>query len=83
MISDFTPPDEKGLDADKTLLQTYETAFRQIYDVTGVEDIDIVVSNFIKKEDENFALFNYVNELNSEVQCTFRVAVVLPSHNVS
>ena len=34
----------------------------------GDEDIDTLVSNFIKTEDENFALFNYVNELNNDVE---------------
>ena len=27
-----------------------------------------MVTNFIKTEDENFALFNYVNELNNDVE---------------
>ena len=26
------------------------------------------MTNFIKTEDENFALFNYVNELNNDVE---------------
>lgn len=34
--------------------------------VTGITDIDKLVSGFIKIEDENFAQFNYVNELYTE-----------------
>jgi hypothetical protein len=30
-------------------------------------DMDKLVATFIDAEDENFSLFNYVNELNSEV----------------
>ena len=34
----------------------------------GEDNIETIVEDFIKNEDENFALFNYVNELNSEVE---------------
>lgn len=60
--------DEKGMDADHSAIRTYETAFKQIQEVTGQNDINIIVDNFIRTEEENFALFNYVNELNSEVE---------------
>jgi flagellar motor protein MotB len=36
--------------------------------VTGIHDIDQLVSRFIKIEDENFAQFNYVNEVNTETE---------------
>merc|ERR1719381_263241 len=53
---------------DGTKEETDEEAFRRIREVKGDEDIDTLVSNFIKTEDENFALFNYVNELNNDVE---------------
>ena len=31
-------------------------------------DIDELVTTFINAEDQNFALFNYVNELNGECE---------------
>ena len=37
-------------------------------EITGDEDIDAIVESFVNKEKENFALFNYVNELNIEVE---------------
>ena len=36
--------------------------------MTGGDDVDVIVKNFIRDEEENFALFNYVNELNSEME---------------
>ena len=50
------------------LLQSYEAAFQTIKEATGIEDIDLLVSKFIEVEDKNFALFNYVNELNNEIE---------------
>ncbi|XP_011147954.1 coiled-coil domain-containing protein 63 [Harpegnathos saltator] len=35
---------------------------------TGEQEIDKLTAHFIKQEEENFALFNYVNELNDELE---------------
>ena len=59
--------DEKGMDADQALIQSYEEAFSRIQKVTGEDDLEVIVQNFIRNEDSNFALFNYVNELNAQV----------------
>ncbi|XP_041129202.1 LOW QUALITY PROTEIN: coiled-coil domain-containing protein 114 [Polyodon spathula] len=48
--------------------ETYETAFSQITERTGEQDLGVLVSKFIEVEDKNFALFNYVNEQNNECQ---------------
>jgi len=57
-------------ETDEETIGQYEEAFRRIREVKGDEDIDTLVMNFIKTEDENFALFNYVNELNNDVEIT-------------
>ena len=36
--------------------------------MVGGEDVDLIIETFVKKEEQNFALFNYVNELNSDVE---------------
>ena len=59
--------DENLLDADQQMIQSYEEAFARIQEVTHETSIHTIVDNFVKNEEENFALFNYVNELNSEV----------------
>lgn len=32
------------------------------------QDVDKLEAMFVKQEEENFALFNYVNELNHEME---------------
>ncbi|GMI17135.1 hypothetical protein TrLO_g10756 [Triparma laevis f. longispina] len=49
-------------------VELYEEAFNKIADATGITDVDEVVSTFLEAEDKNFSLFNYVNELNSEIE---------------
>mmetsp|Transcript_29376 Transcript_29376/g.46099 ORF Transcript_29376/g.46099 Transcript_29376/m.46099 type:complete len:561 (-) Transcript_29376:97-1779(-) len=49
-------------------VQSYEEAFAKIQASTGISDIDELVATFIEAEDKNFSLFNYVNELNNEVE---------------
>ena len=50
------------------LKQSYEEAFEKLKEATNIDDIDLLVSKFIEVEDKNFALFNYVNELNNDVE---------------
>lgn len=49
-------------------LSVYETAFTKIREVTGVSDVNELVSRFNSVEDQNFSLFNYVNEINNEIE---------------
>ena len=49
-------------------VQSFEEAFHQIKAATGIDNIDELVQTFIDAEDQNFSLFNYVNELNNEVE---------------
>ncbi len=53
--------------ADMAAIATYEEAFNKISVVTQKKDLTSIVEDFIIVEDQNFALFNYVNELNGEV----------------
>ena len=55
-------------DTSTTRMQNFEEAFNKIKAATGITDIDELVRNFIKNEDRNFSLFNYVSEQNSEVE---------------
>lgn len=53
---------------EKQMIESYEDAFSMIKEITGEDDLENIVNNFIQQEDENFALFNYVNELNDETE---------------
>lgn len=49
-------------------VQMYGQAFEKIQAATGIEEIDELVGSFISAEDHNYTLFNYVNEVNTEVE---------------
>merc|ERR1712232_161001 len=58
----------------KTLMDIYvrnvkiiEDAFEQIKETTGISSVEEIVTTFIKAEEQNISLFNYVNMLNSEI----------------
>ncbi|XP_057299829.1 coiled-coil domain-containing protein 63-like [Hydractinia symbiolongicarpus] len=58
---------EKVGEKEETI-QSYESAFEQIKETTEIDDLQLLVGKFIETEDKNFALFNYVNELNNEIE---------------
>jgi len=60
--------DRASIHASMEKVQSYEEAFARIQAATGISDIDELVTTFINAEDQNFALFNYVNELNGECE---------------
>ena len=43
-----------------------EDAFSQITEATGISNINEIVTTFIKTEEQNYSLYNYVNMLNNE-----------------
>lgn len=49
-------------------VQNFEEAFLKIKAATGIDDLEQLVTSFIKKEDQNFSLFNYVNEQSNEIE---------------
>jgi len=44
-----------------------EDAFSQIKQQTGISSTEEIVTTFIKAEEQNYSLYNYVNSLNSEI----------------
>ena len=57
-----------AVDAGAKAIMVYEEAFQQTQAATGMTDIDGLVTSFIAAEDQNFSLFNFVNELNQETE---------------
>ena len=43
-------------------VMNYEEAFSHIEQATGISDVNLLVDNFIKAEERNFNIFNFVNE---------------------
>ncbi|CAM9385247.1 unnamed protein product, partial [Heterosigma akashiwo] len=46
----------------------YDAEFLVIQEATGLDDIEEIVAKFHAAEEKNFSLFNYVNDLNSEIE---------------
>ena len=60
--------DKANIQVAEMKVQSYEEAFNKIKQSTGISDIDELVTTFIQNEDQNFSLFNYVNEQNNELE---------------
>lgn len=56
------------IQASQERVQNFEQAFQQIQEATGIQDLRELVQKFIKREDENFSLFNYVTEQGNEIE---------------
>jgi hypothetical protein len=41
-----------------------EDAFDQIKEATGISSIEEIVTTFVKAEEQNYSLYNFVNLLN-------------------
>lgn len=59
---------ETQLSGLKQEANKYEDIFEQIKEATGIADTDTLVQSFIENEEQNFALFNYVNNMNTEIE---------------
>ncbi|KAI8803775.1 hypothetical protein BJ742DRAFT_907451, partial [Cladochytrium replicatum] len=61
-------------------LEYLERAFIEIRKVTGISDITELVQRFKAVEDQNFSLFNYVNEINNEIEKMAEEIVEIQKH---
>ena len=48
-------------------VKVIEDSFHQITETTGIKNIEEIVTTFIKTEEQNYSLYNYVNMLNTEI----------------
>ena len=49
-------------------LNQYKESFDSIKEVAELDDVGEIIARFLQQEAENFALFNYVTELNGEIE---------------
>lgn len=59
---------DKKMESQEDSVERYEMAVQKIKEMTGEDNLDLDVPRFIEVEDRNFALFNYVNEMNNEIE---------------
>ena len=60
--------DKANIQASIDKVQNYEEAWNKIQAATGISDIKELVNTFIANEDQNFSLFNFVNDQSNEVE---------------
>lgn len=60
--------DKANIHLSQEKVQSYEEAFAKIQKATKITDIDLLVQTFISAEDQNFSLFNYVNDKSNEIE---------------
>ncbi|XP_031834856.2 coiled-coil domain-containing protein 63 isoform X2 [Nomia melanderi] len=56
------------MEEKQSMIANYKQILQTIKEFTGEQEIDKLTAHFIKQEEENFALFSYVNELNDELE---------------
>ena len=54
----------KIIDAYQRNMRIIDEGFNQIKEATGLTDIEEIQSNFIKSEEQNYALLTYLDILN-------------------
>jgi chromosome segregation ATPase len=60
--------DKELIKESMKMVEKYEEAFKKIEIATGITDVDALVNTFIEAEQQNYSLFNYVNELTNEIE---------------
>ncbi|CAG9791649.1 unnamed protein product [Diatraea saccharalis] len=61
----------KRLEQQEEELRAYNnhvTILEAIKEFTGEDDVDKLITEFTRREEENYALFNYINEVNTELK---------------
>ncbi|XP_030075348.1 coiled-coil domain-containing protein 63 [Microcaecilia unicolor] len=48
--------------------ESYQAAYERLVRLSGHEDVESLIDQFNENEEKNFASFNYVNEVNSEIE---------------
>lgn len=57
---------ERPIPQDK--IQSYEDMMLKIQESTGLTDVQEIINKFLEAEEQNFSLFNYVNDINTEIE---------------
>jgi chromosome segregation ATPase len=77
VVGDVTTADSKNVNAGnpntsvpltQEKIHSYEEMLLKIQENTGINDIQEIINKFLEAEEQNFSLFNYVNDINSEIE---------------
>lgn len=65
---DAEAAEKRRKEKEEHSVDAYETKFKRIQEISGEPNLEKLVDRFIEVEDKNFALFNYVNEKNNQIE---------------
>jgi hypothetical protein len=65
-ITEANKEKRKLMDQYLRNVKVIEDAFDQIKQATGISNNDEIVTTFIKAQEQNYSLYNYVHMLNTE-----------------
>ncbi|KAJ8897481.1 hypothetical protein PR048_002828 [Dryococelus australis] len=74
------PTTESQKEAQEQMITTYQEILRQIKECCNETDVEKLSAHYAKQEEENFTIFNYVNELNNEANGKCRNADLVLVH---
>ena len=66
--STFLGQKDKASTLSAETVLNYEDELAKIMQQTGMNDVNELVTNFLNAEEKNFSLFNYVNDVNTEIE---------------
>ena len=50
------------------LIAACEESWARIQEITGTSDLDTMIDDFVTVEQQSFALFNFINEQNNNIE---------------
>ena len=53
-------------ETDGARMARYNAVFAQLQEVTGIPDLNAITKSFVQRDQENFAMFQYIHELCDE-----------------
>jgi hypothetical protein len=59
---------DKSAPLSQEKMHSYEDSLQTIMNGTGVYNVNELVTKFLEAEEQNFSLFNYVNDVNTEIE---------------
>jgi coiled-coil domain-containing protein 63/114 len=59
---------DKAAPLSQEKINGYEDTLTRIQEATGIYDVNEIVTRFLEAEEQNFSLFNYVNDINTEIE---------------
>ncbi|CAM9110440.1 unnamed protein product, partial [Discosporangium mesarthrocarpum] len=70
IMEEVEAKEQKAAQTLEEKLQWYHKAFEELKAVSGIDDLDILVTVFMRQEEEHFSLFNFIQTVNQEIDQT-------------